>query len=82
MGASFDEDGNIIGIYTTDSDDEKYKISKDVLYGMRYNKIVKDSSGIARLTNYNGNNNVGSRVVELFSLSLEKDQWEKYFNEN
>ncbi|QAS59398.1 hypothetical protein EI377_00350 [Clostridium septicum] len=81
-GASFDENGNLLGIYVTDSDDENSEISKDVLYGMRYYRIVKDSNGIARMTNYNGNNNdIGARVLDLYSLSLEKDQWEKYFNE-
>ncbi|WP_288236181.1 IdeS/Mac family cysteine endopeptidase [uncultured Clostridium sp.] len=82
-GARFDENGNIIGVYTCDSDDERYKISKNVLYGMRYHKIVKDSSGIARMTAYNGNNNdIGARVLDLYYLSLERDQWKKYFNEN
>ncbi|WP_066675018.1 IdeS/Mac family cysteine endopeptidase [Clostridium septicum] len=82
-GASFDEDGNIIGIYTTDSDDKDDEISNGVLYGMRYYKVVKDSNGRARLTTYNGKDiNMGAKTVDLFYLSLERDQWEKYFNEN
>ncbi|AYE34025.1 IdeS/Mac family cysteine endopeptidase [Clostridium septicum] len=81
-GASFDENGNIIGIYVTDSDDENYEISNNVLYGMKYFRIIKDSNGVARMTTYTGkDNNIGAKLVDLYSLSLEKDQWEKYFNE-
>ena len=81
-GASFDENGNIIGIYVTDSDDENYEISNNVLYGMKYFRIVKDSNGVARMTSYTGkDNNMGAKLVDLYSLSLEKAQWEKYFSE-
>ena len=82
-GASFDDEGNLVGVYTTDSDDEDSEISNGVLYGMRYYKIVRDSAGRARMTTYNGKEiNMGPRAVDLFSLSLEKEQWEEYFNEN
>ena len=82
-GTSFDENGTLIGIYTTDSDDGSFKMSDGSPYGMRYSKVIKDSNGLARITNYNGkNNNIGARTLELFSFSLERDKWEEYFNKD
>ncbi|WLF69154.1 IdeS/Mac family cysteine endopeptidase [Clostridium septicum] len=82
-GASFDEAGNLLGIYVTDSDDEKSKISNDVLYGMKYYRTVKDPNGRARMTTYNGKeNNRGAKLLVLSSFNLGKDQWEEYFNKD
>ncbi|QBJ74449.1 hypothetical protein C6H62_01745 [Clostridium chauvoei] len=82
-GASFDEAGNLLGIYVTDSDDEKSKISDNVLYGMKYYRTVKDPNGRARMTTYNGKeNNRGAKLSVLYSFNLGKDQWEEYFKKD
>ncbi|ATD54162.1 IdeS/Mac family cysteine endopeptidase [Clostridium chauvoei] len=44
LGASFDKSGNLLGIYVIDSNGKKFKISKDILYGIKYYKTVKDSN--------------------------------------
>ncbi|KGM96913.1 hypothetical protein Z968_05325 [Clostridium novyi A str. 4552] len=82
-GARFNENGKLLGIYTSDSDDEDSQMNTKQPFGMRYSFISKDSNGLARISNYNKNNpNIGAKVHSLFSLTLGQDTWNKYFNKN
>ncbi|WP_346046727.1 IdeS/Mac family cysteine endopeptidase, partial [Paraclostridium tenue] len=82
-GAKFDPNGNILGVFVTDSNDGDLLIdskSKNA-YGMIYMNTVKESNtGKVRLTNkVTPNGSIGSRVLDLYTLDTGKTIWEDYF---
>lgn len=82
-GAKFDANGNLLGVFITDSDDGETLIDSESgnIYGMVYMNVVKDvNTGKARLTNkVTPNGNVGARVLYLYTLDTGKSIWEEYF---
>lgn len=71
-GADFDEDGNIIGIYIADSDDQHEGYA-----GMkRYDVKVKNGKPVITT---NTTPNTGSEVEYLHVLKLGTEKWDAYF---
>ena len=77
-GAEFDADGNITGIYITDSDDQNYD---NGTVGMRRYDIRNIGSKPVMSTNIVDKQS-GSEIHYIHSLSLGQDIWEKYFIDN
>ena len=82
-GAKFDTNGNILGVFVTDSNDGDILIDPKSgnAYGMIYINAVKESNtGKVRLTNkVTPDGSVGSRVLDLYTLDTGKAIWEAYF---
>ena len=82
-GAKFDINGNLLGIFVTDSNDGKTLIDNKSgnTYGMVYMNVVKEvNTGKARLTNkVTPNGNIGAPVLDLYTLDTGKSIWEDYF---
>ena len=81
-GAKFDTNGNLLGVFVTDSNDGDTLIDKSGnTYGMVYMNVVKEvNTGKARLTNkVTPNGNVGAPVLDLYTLDTAKSIWEDYF---
>ncbi|CEP79956.1 IdeS/Mac family cysteine endopeptidase [Paraclostridium sordellii] len=82
-GAKFDINGNLLGIFVTDSNDGKTLIDNKSgnTYGMVYMNVVKEANtGKARLTNkVTPNGNIGAPVLDLYTLDTGKSIWEDYF---
>ncbi|WP_155484662.1 IdeS/Mac family cysteine endopeptidase, partial [Paraclostridium sordellii] len=82
-GAKFDANGNLIGVFITDSNDGKKLIDNKSgnTYGMIYKNIVKEvKTGAPKITNkVTPNGDVGSRVLGLQTLDTGKSIWENYF---
>ncbi|CEO21250.1 IdeS/Mac family cysteine endopeptidase [Paraclostridium sordellii] len=82
-GAKFDTNGNLLGVFITDSNDKDTLIdgkSGDT-YGMVYMNVVKEvNTGKARLTNkVTPNGDTGAPVLDLYTLDTGKSIWEDYF---
>ncbi|CEN92924.1 IdeS/Mac family cysteine endopeptidase [Paraclostridium sordellii] len=82
-GAKFDINGNLLGVFVTDSNDGKTLIDNKSgnTYGMVYMNVVKEiNTGKARLTNkVTPNGNIGAPVLDLYTLDTGKSIWEDYF---
>ena len=81
-GGKFDTNGNLLGVFITDSNDKDTLIDKSGnTYGMVYMNVVKEiNSGKARLTNkITPNGNIGAPVLNLYTLDTGKSIWENYF---
>ena len=82
-GAKFDANGNLIGVFITDSNDGKKLIDNKSgnTYGMIYKNIVKEvKTGAPKITNkVTPNGDVGSTVLGLHTLDTGKSIWENYF---
>ncbi|CEQ11904.1 glucan endo-1 [[Clostridium] sordellii] len=82
-GAKFDINGNLLGVFVTDSNDGKTLIDNKIgnTYGMVYMNVVKEiNTGKARLTNkVTPNGNIGAPVLDLYTLDTGKSIWEDYF---
>ncbi|WP_338660870.1 IdeS/Mac family cysteine endopeptidase [Paraclostridium sordellii] len=82
-GAKFDTNGNLLGVFITDSNDGKTLIDSksENTYGMIYMNIVKEvNSGRARLTSkVTPNGNIGAPILDLYTLDTGKSIWEDYF---
>ncbi|MFR4765078.1 MAG: IdeS/Mac family cysteine endopeptidase [Paraclostridium sordellii] len=82
-GAKFDANGNLIGVFITDSNDGKKLIDNKSgnTYGMIYKNIVKEvKTGAPKITNkVTPNGDVGSTVLGLQTLDTGKSIWENYF---
>ena len=82
-GAKFDTNGNLLGVFVTDSNDGETLIDSKSgnTYGMIYMNVVKEvNTGKARLTNkVTPNGNIGSPVIDLYTLDTGKSIWENYF---
>ncbi|CEQ02885.1 glucan endo-1 [[Clostridium] sordellii] len=82
-GAKFDTNGNLLGVFVTDSNDGQKLIDEKShnTYGMIYMNVVKEvNTGKARLTNkVTPNGNVGAPVLDLYTLDTGKSIWENYF---
>ncbi|WP_270506135.1 IdeS/Mac family cysteine endopeptidase [Paraclostridium sordellii] len=82
-GAKFDTNGNLLGVFVTDSNDGKTLIDNKSgnTYGMVYMNVVKEvNTGKARLTNkVTPNRNIGAPVLDLYTLDTGKSIWEDYF---
>ncbi|CEQ30586.1 glucan endo-1 [[Clostridium] sordellii] len=82
-GAKFDTNGNLLGVFVTDSNDGKTLIDNKSgnTYGMVYMNVVKEvNTGKARLTNkVTPNGNIGAPVLDLYTLDTGKSIWEDYF---
>ncbi|WP_346047211.1 IdeS/Mac family cysteine endopeptidase, partial [Paraclostridium tenue] len=82
-GAKFDTNGNLLGVFITDSNDGDTLIDSKSgnTYGMIYMNVVKEvNSGRARLTNkITPNRNIGAPVLDLYTLDTGKSIWENYF---
>ncbi|MFR8870194.1 IdeS/Mac family cysteine endopeptidase [Paraclostridium sordellii] len=82
-GAKFDTNGNLIGVFITDSNDGKKLIDNKSgnTYGMIYRNIVKEvKTGAPKITNkVTPNGDVGSTVLGLQTLDTGKSIWENYF---
>ncbi|CEN87668.1 IdeS/Mac family cysteine endopeptidase [Paraclostridium sordellii] len=82
-GAKFDTNGNLLGIFITDSNDGETLIDKKSgnVYGMIYTNVVKETNtGKARLTNkVTPDGSIGARVIDLYTLDTGKSIWEDYF---
>lgn len=72
-GADFDIDGNILGIYISDSDDQ-YQINS----GMKRYKVQSKNGKVVVTTSKKSN--VGSEVIYLYTLKLGTEKWEEYFS--
>ncbi|CEQ22242.1 putative S-layer protein [[Clostridium] sordellii] len=82
-GAKFDTNGNLLGVFITDSNDGKTLIdgkSGDT-YGMVYMNVVKEvNNGKARLTSkVTPSGNIGAPILDLYTLDTGKSIWEDYF---
>lgn len=82
-GAKFDTNGNLLGVFITDSNDGKTLIdgkSGDT-YGMVYMNVVKEANnGKARLTSkVTPSGNIGAPILDLYTLDTGKSIWEDYF---
>lgn len=66
-GAEFDPDGNLCGVYFSDSDDDKQ-------YGMQRYRIVNSGGKAIATTN---DKNTGSLVTSICVLSPGKNIWEQ-----
>ncbi len=86
-GAELDENGNLVAVYTSDTDDQQnyalHPNSNDII-GMKRIPVYKDRAGIARYTSMDNAANQtpqrGPKVQEIITLSLGTWQWDKYFN--
>ncbi|CEN82000.1 glucan endo-1 [[Clostridium] sordellii] len=82
-GAKFDTNGNLLGVFITDSNDGKKLIDNKSgnTYGMIYRNIVKEvKTGAPKITNkVTPNGDVGSTVLGLQTLDTGKSIWENYF---
>ncbi|CEQ27439.1 IdeS/Mac family cysteine endopeptidase [Paraclostridium sordellii] len=82
-GAKFDINGNLLGVFITDSNDKDTLIDRKSgnTYGMVYMNVVKEANtGKARLTNkVTPNGNIGAPVLDLYTLDTGKSIWEDYF---
>ncbi|CEN22563.1 Mac 1 [[Clostridium] sordellii] len=82
-GAKFDANGNLLGVFITDSNDGKKLIDNKSgnTYGMIYKNIVKEvNTGAPKITNkVTPNGDVGSTVLGLQTLDTGKSIWENYF---
>ena len=82
-GAKFDTNGNLLGVFVTDSNDGETLIDSKSgnTYGMIYMNVVKEvNTGKARLTNkVTPNGNIGAPVIDLYTLDTGKSIWENYF---
>lgn len=82
-GAKFDTNGNLLGVFVTDSNDGDTLIDRKSgnTYGMVYMNVVKEvNTGRARLTNkVTPNGDIGARVLDLYTLDTGKSIWEDYF---
>ena len=82
-GAKFDINGNLLGVFVTDSNDKDTLIDSKSgnTYGMIYMNVVKEANtGKARLTNkVTPNGNIGAPVLDLYTLDTGKSIWEDYF---
>ncbi|MBC8630537.1 S-layer homology domain-containing protein [[Eubacterium] tenue] len=81
-GGKFDTNGNLLGVFITDSNDKDTLIDKSGnTYGMVYMNVVKEiNSGKARLTNkITPNGNIGAPVLNLYTLDTGKSICENYF---
>ncbi|MFQ9309111.1 MAG: IdeS/Mac family cysteine endopeptidase [Paraclostridium sordellii] len=82
-GAKFDTNGNLLGVFITDSNDGKTLIdgkSGDT-YGMVYMNVVKEvNNGKARLTSkVTPSGNIGAPILDLYTIDTGKSIWEDYF---
>lgn len=71
-GADFDENGKIIGLFVSDSDD-----NGEVNVGMR--RINVNKKGEKPAITSSVNKNVGSNLEYIHTLSLGKNKWEAFF---
>ncbi|CEO35599.1 glucan endo-1 [[Clostridium] sordellii] len=82
-GSKFDINGNLLGVFVTDSNDKDTLIDSKSgnTYGMIYMNVVKEANtGKARLTNkVTPNGNIGAPVLDLYTLDTGKSIWEDYF---
>ncbi|CEK30576.1 glucan endo-1 [[Clostridium] sordellii] len=82
-GAKFDTNGNLLGVFITDSNDGKTLIDSksDNTYGMVYMNVVKEvKNGKARLTSkVTPSGNIGAPILDLYTLDTGKSIWEDYF---
>ncbi|CEQ06197.1 glucan endo-1 [[Clostridium] sordellii] len=82
-GAKFDTNGNLLGVFITDSNDGKKLIDRKSgnTYGMIYKNVVKEvKTGAPKITNkVTPNGDVGSTVLGLQTLDTGKSIWENYF---
>lgn len=82
-GAKFDTNGNLLGVFVTDSNDGDTLIDRKSgnTYGMVYMNVVKEvNTERARLTNkVTPNGDIGARVLDLYTLDTGKSIWEDYF---
>ncbi|MFR8870195.1 MAG: IdeS/Mac family cysteine endopeptidase [Paraclostridium sordellii] len=82
-GAKFDINGNLLGVFVTDSNDKDtlIDVKSGDTYGMVYMNVVKEvNTGKARLTNkVTPNGDTGAPVLDLYTLDTGKSIWEDYF---
>lgn len=83
-GADFDSNGNLKGLYLSDSDDYdstfKDKNNNKFKYSMkRYN--VENKNNILKLSTEK-EEGFGVKVLDLYSLSLGQDAWNNYFKKH
>ncbi|MRZ80004.1 DUF5011 domain-containing protein [Paeniclostridium sordellii] len=82
-GAKFDTNGNLIGVFITDSNDKDtlIDVKSGDTYGMVYMNVVKEvNTGKARLTNkVTPNGDTGAPILDLYTLDTGKSIWEDYF---
>ncbi|HEL0792182.1 TPA: IdeS/Mac family cysteine endopeptidase [Streptococcus equi subsp. zooepidemicus] len=81
-GADINEDGNVVAIYVTDSDDKKLTIgNKKDRIGLKRYKLYSDNVGRARLTAYaTENQQTGGEVRGIETLDMATQDWADYFS--
>lgn len=81
-GAEFDEKGDAVAVYVTDSDDQSstYKELGDKKRGLFRYRVVYGYDGETRISALtNPEPRYGGKVIDLYGLSLGEEQWNKYF---
>ncbi|MDO4773700.1 MAG: IdeS/Mac family cysteine endopeptidase [Candidatus Saccharibacteria bacterium] len=74
-GAEYDLDGNIVGVYVTDSDDKDYALN-----GMKRYSIT-NHNGAAILSNNTTHPTRGSKIDYIHILSAGTAEWDRYFTQ-
>ena len=83
-GADFDENGKLLAVYITDSDDRTGDLEDGTnrRVGMkRYRVSDNGPGGLVRISGYEEDGSGGS-LRHFFSLDTGKAMWDKYFEEN
>lgn len=75
-GAEFNLNGKLTAIFISDSDD----YNEPELGMKRLNAKYQDEQGRVRISSDPTNPNTGPLVVDLYSLSLGTEQWDRYLN--
>ncbi|MDO4772901.1 MAG: IdeS/Mac family cysteine endopeptidase [Bacillota bacterium] len=77
-GAEFNLNGKLTAIFISDSDD----YNEPELGMKRLNVKYQNEQGRVRISSDPTNPNTGALVVDLYSLSLGTEQWDRYLNGN
>lgn len=83
-GAEYDESGNLVRVFTSDSDNlDEYLMQSGpaVIESMQSFNVKEDAQGYVRLSTLENrtNPNEGSALRALYTVSLGEAQWEAYF---
>ncbi len=83
-GAEYDENGNLIRIFTSDSDNlDEYLVQSGpaVRESMQSFNVISDAQGYVRFSTLENrkNPNEGSALQAIYTVSLGERQWEEYF---
>lgn len=78
-GVEFDDEGNVTGVYITDSDDQYAVFADGSQRGLVRYKVYED--GLTLKVSTPDKEKYGHEIVSLYSLSLGTKYWEKYFTD-